>query len=68
MEKLVYSVNETGKMLGIGKIRVYQLIKAGVLPAINIGGLKIRKTAIDDFLNQYEGYSLKDVLDIKKIQ
>lgn len=68
MDKLVYSVSETGKMLGIGKIKVYNLIKTGVLPAINIGGLKVRKTAIDNFLSQYEGCDLKDPANIKAIK
>lgn len=52
--KKLYSVAEVGKILGIGKARVYKLIKDGRLPAMNLGGLKIRKEALEDFLYGYE--------------
>lgn len=52
--KKLYSVVEVGKILGIGKARVYKLIKDGRLPAMNLGGLKIRKEALEDFLDGYE--------------
>lgn len=52
--KKLYSVVEVGKILGIGKARVYKLIKDGRLPAMNLGGLKIRKEALEDFLYGYE--------------
>lgn len=52
--KKLYSVVEVGKILGIGKARVYKLIKDGYLPAMNLGGLKVRKEALEDFLDGYE--------------
>lgn len=52
--KKLYSVVEVGKILGIGKARVYKLIKDGNLPAMNLGGLKVRKEALEDFLDGYE--------------
>ena len=52
--KKLYSVAEVGKNLGIGKARVYKLIKDGNLPAMNLGGLKVRKEALEDFLDGYE--------------
>lgn len=52
--KKLYSVAEVGKILGIGKARVYKLIKDGNLPAMNLGGLKVRKEALEDFLDCYE--------------
>lgn len=54
--KKLYSVVEVGKILGIGKARVYKLIKDGRLPAMNLGGLKIRKEALDNFLDGYESF------------
>ena len=41
-------------MLGIGKAKVYELIKSGKLPALNLGGLKIRRETIDSFLDNYK--------------
>lgn len=52
--KKLYSVAEVGKILGIGKARVYKLIKDGNLPAMNLGGLNVRKEALEDFLDCYE--------------
>ena len=52
--KKLYSVVEVGKILGISKARVYKLIKDGNLPAMNLGGLKVRKDALEDFLDGYE--------------
>ena len=54
--KKLYSVVEVGKILGIGKARVYKLIKDGRLSAMNLGGLKIRKEALDNFLDSYESF------------
>ncbi len=65
--KKLLNVIETGKVLGIGKIKVYELIKGGYLPALNIGGLKVRRETIDEFLSKYEGYDFTDTKNIKKI-
>lgn len=66
-DKKLLNVIETGKLLGIGKIKVYELIKGGFLPALNLGGLKIRKETIDDFIVKYEGYDLSDIRNVKKV-
>lgn len=60
MEDTLYTVIEVGKVLKIGKNRVYELIHAGLLPAMKLGGLKIRKTALCEFEKKYEGYDLTD--------
>ena len=65
--KRLYSVIEVGKMLGIGRVKVYELIKENYLPALNLGGLKVRKETIDDFLNKYEGYDFTDLKNIVKM-
>lgn len=67
-EKKLYNVKETGKILGVGKIKVYELIKNGYLKALDIGGLKVPYTEIDRFINNYAGYSFKNMEDIRKIE
>ena len=57
--KRLYSVSEVSRLLGIGKARAYKLIKDGYLRAMNLGGLKVRKEALEEFLNKYDGYDLK---------
>ena len=54
-------------MLGIGKAKVYELINDGYLPALNLGGLKVRNETIDEFLKKYEGYDLTDIKKIVKL-
>ncbi len=55
--KRLYSVIEVSKMLGIGKAKVYELINNGQLPALKLGGLKVRSEAIDEFLDNYNKIS-----------
>ena len=54
IEKKLYNVAQISKMLGIGKAKVYSLIKDGLLPALQLGGLKVRKEALDAFLEKCE--------------
>ena len=63
----LFSVKETAKYLGISKNKVYDLIHSGLLPAIKIGGLKIRSTTLRNFLATYEGYDITDPENIRKI-
>lgn len=65
--KRLYSVTEVCKLLGVGKAKVYQLIKDGYLPALKLGGLKVRKETLDEFLAKFEGYDLSDINNIVKI-
>ena len=57
--KRLYSVSEVSRLLGIGKARAYKLIKDGYLRAMNLGGLKVRKEALEEFLNKYDGFDFK---------
>ncbi len=63
----LFSVKETAKYLGISKNKVYDLIHSGLLPAIKIGGLKIRSSSLQNFLAAYEGYDITDPDNIRKI-
>lgn len=67
MDDKLYTVLEVAKILRIGKNRVYELIKMGLLPALNLGGLKVRKESLGKFLQEYEGFDLSDLENIKKL-
>ena len=54
----LYSVKEVASLLSISKNRVYDLIYANRIPAMDIGGLKIRHEALADFLKCMEGYEV----------
>lgn len=54
----LYSVKEVASILSISKNRVYELIYANRIPAMDIGGLKVRHEALATFLKNTEGYEV----------
>ena len=64
---IVYTVAESAKILRISKSKAYELVKAGILPALKLGGLKIPKPALEKFFNDYIGYDLCDLSNVKKM-
>lgn len=67
VEETLYNVSEVSKLLKIGKNRVYDLIHAGLLPVLKIGGLKVRRNALEEFLLKYEGYDLTEPYDVRRM-
>ena len=67
-EKLLYTVKETANILGVNVHIVYALIKKGLLPALKLGSLKIRKSTIEDFIAKYEGMDLSDLDNIIELK
>lgn len=57
-DKLVYTVKEVAGIIHTNTTYVYQLINAGLLPAMKLGSYKIRKEALMNFLQQSEGKDL----------
>lgn len=68
MEDVIYTVAETAKLLKTNPAYVYKLINSGLLPALKLGGLKVRKVALLDFLKKYEGKDLRDVNNIRELE
>mgnify|MGYP000995016744 CR=1 FL=1 len=68
MEDILYTVAETAKLLKTSVNNVYELIRVGILPVLKLGGYKVRKVALDEFLRKYEGKDLTDprnIVDLK---
>ena len=65
---IVYTVLEVSKILRVNKKKVYDLIDAGLLDCLKLGGKKIPKMALESFLNTYLGYDLEDAYNIKKLE
>jgi len=63
MEKL-YTVKEVAKKLKVNIHKVYELVNAGLLPALKLGSIKVRKESLEEFLMKYDG---KDLTDLKNI-
>ncbi len=54
----LYSVKEVASILSISKNRVYELIYANRIPAMDIGGLKVRHDTLAEYLKSMEGYEV----------
>lgn len=68
MEDVLYTVKETSKLLKTNQGYVYSLIKAGLLPALKLGSYKIRRTALLNFLEKFEGKDLTHIEEIKDLE
>ena len=66
MEQMLYTVAEVATILKTNKTYVYNLINSGLLPALKLGSLKIRKASLEEFLKNYDGMDLTDLTDIKQ--
>lgn len=63
--KMVYTVYEVSKILGVNRNSVYNLINAGILKTLKLGRQKITNNSLQEFLNNYDGYDLTDLNNIK---
>ena len=63
----VYTVKEVSRLLHTNPAFVYRIINLGLLPALKLGSIRVRKAALDEFLQRYEGCDLSDPLDIKEL-
>ena len=53
VERLVYTVEEAGEILGIGRSKAYEAANCGEIPTIRIGRrILIPKTALDRLLSE----------------
>ncbi|HXW71699.1 MAG TPA: helix-turn-helix domain-containing protein [Methylocella sp.] len=52
-ERLAVSLNEGGQIIGIGRTRLYELIKNGELQSVRLGGRRLIKTeALREFIGR----------------
>ncbi len=62
----LYTVSEVAKILKTNRNYVYELIKSGRLPCIQLGHIKIRHDALATFLRNGEGFNYTDPYNIVK--
>ena len=63
----IYTVKEVSQMLHTNPAFVYRLINLGLLPSLKPGSILVRKAALDEFLQRYEGHDLSDPLNINEL-
>lgn len=66
-ERVLYTIREVSLLLHVNAGFAYQLVNTGLLPALKLGSLKVRKVALDDFLQKYEGYDLSELDNIRQL-
>ena len=66
-EKMIYTTHEVAKILHSSPNYIYELIKKGKLKAVKLKSLKIRKTALEEFLQENEGNDLSDLENVKRL-
>ena len=64
---VLYTVKEVAELLKTNIDYVHKLRKAGLLPFLKIGQYKVRKQALELFLERYEGKDLTDPFDVKEL-
>lgn len=57
---MLYTIKEVSEILKTNVTYVHRLRKSGLLPCIKLGAYKVRKEALEAFLERYEGYDLTD--------
>jgi excisionase family DNA binding protein len=68
MDNLVYTVAEAAKVLKSNKHYVYSLIRAGLLPAMKLGTLKISHEALTAFIQENQGKDLTDPFNVREMR
>lgn len=61
------TVKEVASVLKVNVHKVYELIRAGLLPAMKLGSLKVRRESLYDFLAKYEGKDLDNLTNIREL-
>lgn len=67
MEEMLYTVPEVAQILKTNVDQVYKLQKAGLLRFMKIGRLKCRKSTLEQFLENYDGFDISDPFNIKTV-
>lgn len=60
MDDQLYTVPEVAKLLKTNTSYVYKLKNSGLLQFLQIGRLKCRKQALEDFLEKWDGWDISD--------
>ena len=65
---VLYTVSEVAELIKCNANSVYQLIKAGLLPALKLGSMKVTRKDLMAFLDKYKGYDVTDPFNIKPLK
>ena len=64
----LYTVKEVSKILKVNVHKVYEIINSGLLPALKLGSIKIRRESLLRFLEENDGNDLTDTSNVVKMK
>lgn len=67
MEDLLFTVEESAKLLKTDKPTIRRLVAKGFIKALKLGRLKIRKTELERFVQWAEGKDLTNLDNVKDL-
>ena len=68
MEDMLYTVPEVAEILKTNVDYVYKLQKSGLLKFLKLGRWKCRKSTLEAFIANYEGYDITDPFNVKELE
>lgn len=68
MEKLLFTVPEAAKILGIGKNKMYDLIHSNNIKVLKLAGLKITKYELEEFAQKNINKDFSDMNNVKIVK
>lgn len=68
MEDMLFTVPEVAEILKTNVDYVYKLHKSGLIKFMKIGRLKCRKTALEEFLEKYDGFDVSDPFNVEQLK
>ena len=66
-DNILYTVKEVATLLKTNVDYVHKLRKSGLLPSLKLGQYKVRRQALEEFLNRYEGKDLTNPFSVKEL-
>lgn len=68
MADMLLTVQEVADLLKTNVDYVYKLNRSGLLQFMKIGRLKCRRSTVERFLENYEGYDVSDPSNIRPLR
>lgn len=65
---VLYTISEVAELIKCNTNFVYQLVRAGLLPGLKLGSMKVTRPALLEFLEKYQGCDLTDPFNIRPIE
>ena len=63
----VYTIKEVSQLLKVNVNKVHQFRKSGLLKCLNLGSFRVRESALQEFLEKYDGMDISDPENVREL-